>query len=91
MDEYKKSFYIINNKIKYKKLFVDKEFAVENLTKIEYQEIYYRRHNYKNVHVVRGYIGDKEIFRVKNFTPDELKLMKNLFKEYNPRCVFVKK
>lgn len=83
---YNKCFYIVKNKITYKKLFVNKKHNIENITKIEYQRLYHRSSDDYNV---IGYIGNQEVFMVNNLTPEELQTLKNSFKEYNPNCYFL--
>lgn len=80
-----KKFQIINNKIIYKNFFINKIYNISNLTEIKYEKQYYLGNIY-NLHVIKGYIGNKKVFKIGSFTTEKIKLLKEIIKEYNSKC-----
>lgn len=85
-----KKFQIIDDKIIYKKLFVNKIYNISDLTKIEYEKSYYYRNIY-NLHTIVAYINKKKVFIVKGFTLEKINLLKEMIRKYNSECKIKKR
>lgn len=85
INECKKKFQVIDDKIVYKKLFTNKIYNISDLTKIELKKSYYARNLY-NIHEIVGYIGNKKVFKIVGFIPQNIKLLKEKVKKYNSNC-----
>lgn len=85
-----KKFQIIDNKIIYKKLFISKIYDISDLTKIEYEKSYYNWNLY-NLHTITGYIGKRKVCKAERFTPEKIKLLKEIIKKYNSNVKLINK
>lgn len=89
LDENIKEFLIFNKQIIYKRLFVKKTFNLVDLTRLEYKKnIGYGRYRpIFTTYTITGYNYVSKCFKIDNVIPENLKIIKDLVKEYDIKII----
>lgn len=88
INDYKIELVVKDGRITYKKIMTDKQYSVNDITKIQYSRVLHYANVARYYNVV-GYIGDEIVFKNDMFQLDKIELLKKIVTKTNPNCQFV--